>query len=60
MTVSLRWFSRSMAPVLVLVSVWLYTLVFCLTGLWFAHYLMQALHQLRSRQVPVEGRAWLG
>ena len=52
--------SFALAPVLVLVSVWLYTLVFCLTGLWFAHYLMQALHQLRSRQVPVEGRAWLG
>lgn len=35
------------APLLVLVSVWLYTLVFAFAALWFAHYALAALHQLR-------------
>ena len=40
------------APLLVLVSVWLYTLVFAFAALWFAHYALAALQQLR-RAVPV-------
>ena len=35
------------APLLVLVSVWLYTLVFAFAALWFAHYALAALQQLR-------------
>ena len=35
------------APLLVLVSVWLYTLVFAFAALWFAHYTLAALQQLR-------------
>ena len=40
------------APVLVLVSVWLYTLVFAFAALWFAHYALAALQRLRARQPP--------
>ena len=36
-----------LAPLLVLVSVWLYTLVFAFAALWFAHYALAALQQLR-------------
>jgi hypothetical protein len=36
------------APLLVLVSVWLYTLVFAFGALWFAHFALAALHKLRS------------
>jgi hypothetical protein len=35
------------APVLVVVSVWLYMLLFALGAAWFAHYLLAALHRLR-------------
>jgi len=36
------------APVLILVSIWLYTLVFAFSALWFAHYLLAALSDLRG------------
>ncbi len=35
------------APLLVFVSIWLYTLVFAFSALWFAHYLLAALRDLR-------------
>lgn len=35
------------APLLVLLSVWLYTLVFAFTALWFAHYALAALQAWR-------------
>ena len=35
------------APILILVSIWLYTLVFAFSALWFAHYLLAALERLR-------------
>lgn len=37
-----------LAPLLVLVSVWLNTLVFAFAALWFAHYALAALQQTRS------------
>ena len=37
-----------LAPLLVLVSVWLYTLVFAFAALWFSHYALAALNQLRA------------
>ncbi|MFZ5548240.1 MAG: EI24 domain-containing protein [Pseudomonadota bacterium] len=37
------------APVLILVSVWLYTLLFAFSSLWFAHYLLAALQAERVR-----------
>jgi hypothetical protein len=38
------------APLLVLVSVWLYTLVFAFAASWFAHYALRALQQLRDAE----------
>ncbi|HSI60777.1 MAG TPA: EI24 domain-containing protein [Ideonella sp.] len=35
------------APLLIAVSVWLYTLVFAFSALWFAHYALAALKALR-------------
>ncbi|MCW7537643.1 EI24 domain-containing protein [Aquabacterium sp. A7-Y] len=36
-----------LAPLLVVVAVWLYTLLFAFASLWFAHYGMAALHRQR-------------
>jgi hypothetical protein len=36
------------APLLVLASVWLYTLVFAFASLWFAHFTLAKLHRLRQ------------
>lgn len=41
-----------MAPVLVPVAVWLYTLVFAFSALWFAHYLLAALQAQRAEAGP--------
>jgi hypothetical protein len=38
------------APVLVLLSVWIYTLVFAFSALWFAHFALAALQRLRGQQ----------
>jgi hypothetical protein len=49
---SLLWASGAMfialAPLLVPVAIWIYTLVFAFASLWFAHYLLLALQRLRS------------
>jgi len=45
-------FTVALAPMLLLVSVWLYTLVFAFSSLWFSHYLLAALQSLRA--VPPE------
>jgi hypothetical protein len=39
-----------LAPVLVVLSVWLYTLVFAFSSLWFAHFALAALQRLRTQQ----------
>ena len=39
-----------LAPLLVVVSVWLYTLVFAFSSLWFAHYALAALAALRAQR----------
>ena len=36
------------APVLAVLSVWLYTLVFAFAACWFAHYLLADLERLRG------------
>ena len=41
-----------LAPVLAVVSVWLYTLVFAFSSLWFAHYALAALAALRAGREP--------
>ena len=38
----------AMAPLLVPVAIWIYTLVFAFSALWFAHYLLAALEALRA------------
>jgi hypothetical protein len=37
-----------LAPVLIVAAVWVYTLVFAFSTLWFTHYLLAALDQLRN------------
>lgn len=37
------------APVLIAVSIWLYTLIFAFASLWFAHYALAALAQHRQQ-----------
>ena len=51
---SLIWASGAMfiamAPLLVPVAIWIYTLVFAFSSLWFAHYSLAALEQLRKKK----------
>ena len=42
-----------MAPILVPIAIWIYTLVFAFSSLWFTHYCLAALLALRTRAVPV-------
>lgn len=42
-----------LAPVVIVLSVWLYTLVFAFASLWFAHYTLPRLDRLRG--LPVGG-----
>ncbi len=51
------------APLVIVIAIWLYTLVFAFSALWFAHYALAALQRLRSdRQpaVPVDRSAAVG
>ena len=54
---SVIWASGAMfvalAPVLVPVAIWIYTLVFAFSSLWFAHYTLEALEQLRRKNNAV-------
>ena len=38
----------ALAPFILLLSVWIYTLVFAFAALWFAHFLLPALSALRA------------
>jgi hypothetical protein len=40
------------APILVVASVWLYTLVFAFAACWFAHFALSALARLRAQAEP--------
>ena len=55
---SLLWASGALAivlaPVLVPLAVWIYTLVFAFASLWFAHYALAALQAMRAERVAVE------
>jgi hypothetical protein len=55
---SLLWASGALAivfaPVLVPAAVWIYTLVFAFSALWFAHFTLAALQALRREREPVE------
>ena len=54
---SLIWASGAMfvalAPVLVPVAIWMYTLVFAFSSLWFSHYTLHALELLRKKNSAV-------
>ncbi len=39
----------AMAPILVPFAIWIYTLVFAFSSLWFAHYTLAALQEIRSK-----------
>jgi hypothetical protein len=43
-----------LAPLLLIVSVWLYTLVFAFAAAWFAHYALAALQKLREERLAAE------
>jgi len=45
------------APLLVLASVWLYTLVFAFAALWFAHFTLAELQRLRHAEAVAAARA---
>jgi hypothetical protein len=48
-----------LAPVLLVLSMWLYTLVFAFAAAWFAHYALAALQDLRQwpQALPPEADA---
>ena len=46
----------ALAPVLVPVAVWIYTLVFAFAALWFSHYALSALQVLRTERDLAAGR----
>ena len=58
---SLLWASGAiffaMAPILVPLAIWLYTLVFAFSSLWFAHYTLAALEQLRKKKSEIVYKA---
>jgi hypothetical protein len=41
-------FFLALAPVLIPVAIWIYTLVFAFSALWYAHFSLAALHRLRG------------
>jgi hypothetical protein len=42
------WFFAAAFPILIPAAVWIYTLVFAFSALWFAHYCLAALEQVRA------------
>lgn len=55
---SLVWVSGAMAvvlaPVLIPLAIWIYTLVFAFSSLWFAHYGLAALQMLRVEEKVID------
>ncbi len=45
----------AMAPLLVPLSIWIYTLIFIFSSLWFAHFCLDALQTLRSHTDSTNG-----
>lgn len=58
---SLLWASGvlflALAPVLVPVAIWIYTLVFAFSALWFSHYALAALQSLRAERAATSMQA---
>jgi hypothetical protein len=49
------WLFAAMFPLLIPLAIWIYTLVFAFSSLWFAHYCLKALEQLRSESAAPLG-----
>ena len=49
---SLGFMAVALAPFLVPLSIWLYTLIFAFSSLWFSHYGLSALQSLRAQRSP--------
>jgi hypothetical protein len=47
----------ALAPFLIIASIWLYTLVFAFSTLWFTHYSLAALQQMRELRAAQRGDA---
>jgi Etoposide-induced protein 2.4 (EI24) len=41
------------APIFIVAAIWVYTLVFAFSSLWFAHFCLDALHRLRAERALV-------
>ena len=58
---SLLWASMAifipLAPLLVPVAIWIYTLVFAFSALWFAHYTLTALQACGSNKLHPRWRS---
>jgi hypothetical protein len=50
---TLSWLTLALAPILVVVTIWLYTLILAFSALWFTHYMLAALHALRAAEQQV-------
>lgn len=49
------WFFAAAFPILIPAAIWIYTLVFAFSALWFAHYCLAALAQMRAQVMPAAG-----
>jgi len=49
------WLFAAMFPLLIPLAIWIYTLVFAFSSLWFAHYCLKALEQLRAESAAPVG-----
>ncbi len=47
------WFFAAAFPLLIPVAIWIYTLVFAFSALWFAHFCLAALAAARGQPAPV-------
>lgn len=48
------WFFAAAFPILIPAAIWIYTLVFAFSSLWFTHYCLAALAQLRGAPVGLQ------
>jgi hypothetical protein len=48
------WFFAAAFPILIPAAIWIYTLVFVFSSLWFSHYCLAALAQLRTQPVTAD------
>jgi hypothetical protein len=46
--------SLALAPVLIVLTIWLYTLIFVFAALWFTHYSLAALFRLREAETAMK------